>query len=59
MGNFLSDRNIRITSYNVCYTKLLRILEKDDFDDLLKIEVNGIRSVISTKIAGNLYIKKQ
>ncbi|AWM13487.1 metal-dependent transcriptional regulator [Flavobacterium sp. NRK F10] len=38
---------------------VITILEKDDFDDLLKIEVNGVRSVISTKIAGNLYIKKQ
>lgn len=38
---------------------VITILEKDNYDDLMRVEINGIQSVISTKIAGNLFIKKQ
>lgn len=38
---------------------VITILDKDDYDDLMRVEINGIQSVISTKIAGNLFIKKQ
>jgi len=38
--------------------KQITVLEKEDFDDSLSIEIEGVKLSISNKIANNLYIQK-
>ena len=53
------DFNIRITSYNVCYTKLLRLLEADDDRVVIKAPARiwqHVRHVGEDIAAGELII---
>ena len=34
-----------------------KIIEKDTFDDILQVEINGKKITISNKIATNLYVQ--